>query len=539
MRRSLVAAAAALLAAPAAGWAQTPVPPPPAAAAAPADSAALSLNEAVRRAMGQSQEVRLARSQVQLADAQVKATRAQALPQLGANLGYTRTFASAFSGGGGGFTLPDSLRFEPDPTLPLEQRVAYLEDRTPLAGLGGLGALFGDLPFGQENAYAATFSASQLLYSGGRTGAALNIARNYRDAARLGLREETAEIELQVRSAYYRALLARQLEGIAGAGLEQAEAFLAQEQLRLRAGRASELDVLRAEVARDNLRPQAVQARNAAELATLDLKRLVDLPLGQPVRLTTPLAPPSPEELARLDLAPAVSVAQRAALAAAERQVSIREQQVRIARGAFLPSVSLNMNYGKQLFPSSTFALNEDWRTDWTAGLSVNVPIFNGGQRVAELAIARVERERAELQLSQLREAVQLQAEQARGERERARSAIAARERTVAAAQRVYDLTTLRYRQGLATQLEVSQSRLELLQARSNLAQAIADFYIADAGLVRATGGTGSTAETAPPAADALAAPAATPRPAAPQPATPPAATPTTPPVPGAQPAQR
>ncbi len=533
MRRSLVAAAAALLAAPAAGVSQTPVPPPP-AAAAPADSAALSLDEAVRRAMGQSQEVRLARSEVQLADAQVAATRAQALPQLGANLGYTRTFASAFSGGGT-ITIPDSLRFEPDPTLPLEQRVAYLEDRTPTAGLGGLGALFGDLPFGQENAYTATFSGSQLLYSGGRTGAALNIARSYRDAARLGLVEETAEIELQVRSAYYRALLARELEGIAGAALEQAEAFLRQEQLRQRAGRASELDVLRAEVARDNLRPQAVQARNAAELATLDLKRLVDLPLGEPVRLTTPLAPPSAEVLARVDLAPPVTVAQRAALAAAERQVSIRAQQVRIARGAFLPSVSVNMNYGRQLFPSSTFALNEDWRTDWTAGLTVNVPIFNGGQRTAELQTARVERERAELQLSQLREAVQLQAEQARGERERARTAIAARERTVAAAQRVYDLTTLRYNQGLATQLEVSQSRLELLQARSNLAQAIADFFVADAGLVRATG-IGGTVDVAAPAADAVT--PAVPRPAVPQPGTPPAS-PTPTPVPGAQPAQR
>lgn len=528
MRRSLVVAAAALVAASAAGEAQTPAAPP---AAVRADSAALSLDEAVGRALGQSQEVRLARSQVQLADAQVTATRAQALPQLSANLGYTRTFASAFSGGGGGFVLPDSLQFRPDASLPLEERVAYLEDRTPLAGLGGLGALFGDLPFGQENAYAATFSGSQLLYSGGRTGAALNIARSYRDAARLGLQEETAEIELQVRSAYYRALLAQQLEGIAQAGLEQAEAFLRQEQLRLRAGRASELDVLRAEVSRDNLRPQAVQARNAAELATLDLKRLVDLPLQQPVRLTTPLAPPAAGELARLELAPEVSVAQRAALAAAERQVSIREQQVKIARGAFLPSVSLNMNYGRQLFPSSTFALNEDWRTDWTAGLSVSVPIFNGGQRVAELETARVERERAQLQLSQLREAVQLQAEQARGERERAASAIAARQRTVEAAQRVYDLTTLRYQQGLATQLEVSQSRLELLQARSNLAQAIADFYIADAGLVRATG-TGTAAPAAPAVGQQ---PAAVPQ----QPGTPPAApAPTTTPPAGTQPAR-
>lgn len=488
-RRTLVAAAV-LLAAPAGAWGQEPAAPR-------ADSVGLSLAEAVERALGQSEEVLLARSQVQLADAQVTAARSAALPQVSGVVGYTRTFASPFSGGGG-FTLPDSLRFDPDPTLPLEERVRYLEDRVPTAALGGLGQLFGDLPFGQENTYVAQLSGSQLLYSGGRVGAALEIARSYREAARLGLAEETAEIELQVRTAYYRALFAQQIEGIAAAALEQAEAFLRQEQLRLAAGRASELDVLRAEVARDNLRPQQVEARNAAELSTLNLKRLVDLPLSQPLRLTTPLAPPPPEELARTGLAPEVSVARRAALAAAERQVAIREQQVRIARGSFLPSVSFSMNYGRQLFPSSTFALDESWRTDWTAGLSVQVPIFNGGQRVAELQAARVERERARLQLSQLREAVQLQAEQARGERERAASAIAARERTVQAAQRVHDLTVLRYQQGLATQLEVSQARLELLQARSNLAQAIADYYVADAGLVRATGVGGTPA--APPA---------------------------------------
>jgi outer membrane protein len=178
---------------------------------------------------------------------------------------------------------------------------------------------------------------------------------------------------------------------------------------------------------------------------------------------------------------PQTLTGERAAIRAAERQVDIRERQVRIARGAYLPSISLNMGYGKQLFPTTAFAFEEEWRTDWTAGVSVQIPIFNGGQRGAELAQARVELDRSRLQLAQLRESVQLQYEQARGERERAREAISARATTVTQAQRVYDLTVLRYEQGLATQLEVSQARLELLQARTNLAQAVTDFHIADA----------------------------------------------------------
>ena len=453
----------------------------------PTDTIPLSLTDAVARATTESEEVQLANASVDLAESQVTAARSAAFPQINANVAYIRTFESPFQTGG--VSIPDSLRFDPDTTASLEERVRYLERLAPIAGLGGLGSLFGDLPFGRENTWNASLSFEQPLYTGGRVGAALSIAREYRAAAQLGLTEQLAEIELQIRSAYYRALLAREMELIAQAAVVQAEEFLAQERLRLRAGLASELEVLRADVSLENLRPQLVQARNAAELAMLDLKRLTDIPLRQPVRLTTPLEVPTPAQLAQADVDPELLLAQRAAVQAAERQVTIREEQVRIARGAYLPQVGLQMNYGRQAFPTSPFGFNsQDWRTDWTATLAMQIPIFTGLRRGAELQVARIELRQEELRLAQLREAVQLQYEQARGEKERAAATIAARQRTVEQAQRVHDLTVLRYEQGLATQLEVSDARLALLQARTNLAQALADFYTADAEIFRARG---------------------------------------------------
>jgi len=215
----------------------------------------------------------------------------------------------------------------------------------------------------------------------------------------------------------------------------------------------------------------------------------VDIPLERPVRLTTPLVAPTPEQLALVSPDPHLLLAQRAAVAAAERQVAIREQQVRIARAAFLPSAGLRVNYGKQLFPSQPFDLGgQDWLTDFTATIAVQVPIFSGFRRQAELQQRRIELEQERLRLGQLREAIQLQYQQAEGEKQRAAASIAARTRTADQAQRVYELTLLRYDRGLATQLEVSEARLALLQARTNLAQAIADFYIAEAGLSRALG---------------------------------------------------
>jgi len=453
----------------------------------------LSLDMAVARALGESQEIQLAESRVSLAEAQVGMARSMLFPQINANLGYTRTLASVFDTGDSSFSIPDSLQFNPDPTAALEDRVTYLEENADLAGLGGLGALFGNLPFGQENAYTATLSGEQTVWSGGRMTAGIRIAREAREAARHTLTEEAAEIGLQVRTAYYQALLADELELISMAAVEQAQAFLAQEQLRLTAGRASELEVLRAEVELENLRPELVAAGNAAELARLNLKRLTDIPTDQPLRLTTTLTDGLPDRIPEAEQDPTLAELNRASVAAAENQVAIREEQVNLVRGSYLPNVALRMNYGKQVFPAEIFGFDGvDWRTDWTATLNVSVPVFDGFRRGAEMAEARVQLNQARLQVAQLREAVQIEYAQARGEKARAQAAIAARQRTVEQAQRVNDLTVLRYDQGLATQLEVTAARLSLLQSRTNLAQAIADYYIADIAVIRAIGDAGS-----------------------------------------------
>lgn len=498
----------AALAAPIAALAQDPRPcpqpqpcgvPAPAVAAAPAgDTIALTLADALARAAGESQEIRLARSNVALAEAQVTAARSAALPQVDGSVNYTRTFDSPFNTGSAAPT-PDSLLFRPDTGASLVERVRYLEEHVPSAGIGGLGSLFGNLPFGRQNSYVAALTGSQPLYSGGRIGAAQKIAGQYREAARFGLDEEVAEIVLQTRTAYLRALLAQELERIAAAALQQAESFLAQERLRLETGTTSELAVLRAEVSLANLRPSLVEARNAASLATLDLKRLVDIPLARPVALTTPLRQPSAAELAEARVAPELLLSNRAAVQAAERQVAIREQQVRIARGAYLPSVDLRVNYGRQLFPDQIFDLGgQSWRTDFTAVVGVKVPIFSGFRAQAEVQQARIALDQERLKATQLRENVQLQYEQALGEKQRAAADLEARQLTVDQAQRVHDLTVLRYEQGLATQLEVSDARLSLLQSRTNFAQAIADFYLADASVARALGSSGPAAGQSP-----------------------------------------
>ena len=454
-----------------------------------ADTIALGLADALRRALRDGEEVKLAADVAADAREQVAAARSGLFPTVNGRVGYTRTIRTPINVGTG-FTLPDSLQFRPDSLAPLPERVRYLERNTPNAGLGALSSLFSGLPFGQKNTYVATLSASQTLFDA-NVFTGLAIAKEFERMVDAQVTEQRLDVALSVIEAYYDAVLADRQADIVVSTMAQLQEQTQQVRLVRAAGNASDLDVLRVEVDLQNVEPQRVAALNQRDVALLNLKRLINLPIAQPIRLTDRLS------AADFRAIPAETVAQvvdhalerRAAVTASERQVTLRRQQVTVARNAFLPTVSLSANFGKQALPGQLVPSYHDFRDDWNAGLAVNIPIFSGGQRRADVERARVQLNTSELQLAQLRESVVLDVTQQRGELERASALIRARAQTVSQAERVYSLTNLAYEKGVQTNLQLGDARLQLQQARANEATALHDYYyIALARLLRASG---------------------------------------------------
>jgi outer membrane protein TolC len=428
------------------------------AAAAQEAPLRISLEEAVNRAVSTSEEVRLAQANQALAESQVVQARAGALPQVNASLVYNRTLASLFEG----LVLPPAEGGEPG--------------ENPFAAL----------PFGQPNTWIATLQLSQPIYSGGRVGTALEIARQVRLAAALEVEEAEDEITLQVRNAYFQAVLAEQLVAITREAYTLADAQLAQVELFRQQGTASEFDLLRARVERDNLEPNIVEAENARRLAELNLKRLANIPADQRLDLATPLAP----TLAAVDReALREALDRRAALQALDAAVAAREGAVRIARSNRLPTLGANANFSYQAFPQAVVPFDADWRRDWALGFQLSVPVFDGFRTRGQVQQARAELAQVQLQREQVRQGLELDMEAALGEFDAALAQIEARRATVAQARRALELAELRFRSGLSTQLEVSNARLLLEQARVNEAQSLFNYVNALARLERASGG--------------------------------------------------
>src|SRR5690606_2129568 len=107
-------------------------------ASAATDTVALTLDDALRAVLGRRQEARRARSEIGIAEQQVRSARSAALPNISGAINYTRTFDTPFRGAG--ISLPDSMRFEPDTTASIADRVRYLERNAGNAGLAGFGA---------------------------------------------------------------------------------------------------------------------------------------------------------------------------------------------------------------------------------------------------------------------------------------------------------------------------------------------------------------------------------------------------------------
>ncbi len=481
---------------------QTVAPAPP-----PVTTArALSLDEAIRLAARESEALQIARAGVMRAEGQQLQARSLSLPQLGSSLSYARTLRSQFSALAGGGPPDTSTTPKPQavcaPVIPANatpaERQAALNQASTCAAQQGID--FSKVGFGAKNQYTFGLSFSQSVFSGGRNSGQQAAASAGRRSAEIEVTAQRAQIALDVTQAYFDAVLADRLVEIADTALKQTEELLRQTQLARRVGNQSEFELLRATVTRDNQRPVLIQRQGDRDVAYLRLKQLLNLPLEEPLTLTTPIDEPATitrviasnasntqngpaaDSLAPLPT-PDTSTANRAPVRESEESLRAQEALLKVARADRLPSLSLTSNYQRLFFPTG-FAPNlNQYSENWTVGGSIGFSLFSGGRITGQIETARANVDDARARLQQTRELAALDTRVTLNQLRVAEAAFAASRGTATQAQRAYQIDQLRYREGISTQTDLTQSRLLLEQALANRAQSARDLAVARARL--------------------------------------------------------
>jgi outer membrane protein TolC len=448
----------------------------------------LTLGQALEIAERNSETVGIAREEVARAEGDRKRARSGYFPQVSGSASYLRTLESQFSALETGTDTSSTLvqicrEFVPNPALSVEQRLDSVESAVACSSSADPIAGFRNLPFGRVNTYRFGLSFSQTLFSGGQvSGQSRAASANARSAA-LGLTSAQAQLLLDVTGAYYDASLADRLLGIAQATLDQADTTLSQTRLARQVGNQSEFDLLRARVTRDNQRPVVIQRRADRDMAHYRLKQLLDFPLDQPLALTTDLGDTALVDSPRLSQVVAnlgdTTTSTRAPVRQANEAVEAQRGLLRVAQGQRLPQVALNSQFLQLGYPNNVSPFGADFVSDWFVSLGLQVPLFTGGRIGGDVAVARANLNQAELRLEQARELAEVDGRNAMTQLRAAEAGWQASAGTVEQAARAYQIAELRYREGISTQTELLDSRIQLQQAQAARARAARDLQVA------------------------------------------------------------
>jgi outer membrane protein len=317
-----------------------------------------------------------------------------------------------------------------------------------------------------------------LLYDGGLRQAQIRQLEARLEAARENLAAVRAQVAQQVAQAFMAQVSADQVVALREQAVVQARTQLQAAQARVRAGTAPQADVTSAEAQLASAEVALLEAQANAQLSRAQLATLLGLDPGTPVAATPPGAPPAfqvgeaearERALGRPEVrrAEAEVLAAEAALAAAMIQGGI--------------TVTLDGRY-------VLVTVGGPGAGTWSVGAGVSVPLYDGGQRAAQVEAARANLESARAALAQARLEAQRDAVQARLGWISAAAREAAAQRAVAAAQEALRVAEGRYAAGIGTILEVAQARAQLASAQESLVQAAASRWTSLVALRRALG---------------------------------------------------
>lgn len=417
--------------------------------------------------MGVYERARASDPQLRSAEAQRLAqrealpqARASLLPNIGGTAGLTDTDRDTESFQA--FPQPDgTVRFGPvagnvdtrarQYSLSLQQSIYNHQNYTRLAGARAQAS--------QADAdYEAALNA---LYT--------RVAQAYFDAL-------TAQANLEAAEAQEKAL-SRQLE---------------QAEQRFEVGLTAITDVEEARASADSARAGAILARNALDDAFEALAELTGAPVSTVERLRDdiPLALPEP---ANPDAWVAVALERSPTIAARRHAVEVAEAAIRTAKAGHLPSLGAQVTWSKgATWGFQTFGTNQvparSANEGPVIGLSLNVPIFQGGLVQSQVRQAVAQRDAAEGALEQATRATTRQVRNAYRAVEAGMSEVAARRQALVSAQRALEATEAGFEVGTRTIVDVLLSQQQFFAAQREFARARHNFILAGLGLKQAAG---------------------------------------------------
>ncbi len=377
-----------------------------------------------------------------------------------------------------GQLLP-SLSFSGQYTRNLSLQTIYMDT--------GSGSSTG-IKMGRDNQYSTGFSATVPLVMP-TLWKSLRLSENQILQNMEKARANKLSLVNQVKNAYYALLFAYDTRRVLldSYATAQFDADVFEKQFKL--GVASEYDVLRARVEVTNLEPSILEVENSIEQLGLQLKLLMGMDVSTPIALSQTLEDFKVQMYDRT-LATDTSLTRNTNLRTLELQTDALRKTVAMRKAAWYPTLSATANLMWNSMSNGSPFKNFQWNKTSSVGLTLLLPIFQGGQRYFRQKQAEIQLDEMKWQRENVERGLHLQVRTAVDNINKSLKQIESNAAGVRQATKARDIMQESFKIGSATFIQLRDTEDALLSARLAYYQTIFNYLVAESDLEFTLGNT-------------------------------------------------
>lgn len=435
---------------------------------ASADTLSLSVDQCIAIALSDNPTIRIADMEIRRMDYSKKESLGQLLPSISFGATYNRTLAKQ--------TMYMNMRnFGGASSAPGDDENDGHDSQSQSSGSSN------GIKVGLDNSYSAGFSLAMPLIAPQLWKTLdLNDSRILETVERA--RQSRIAMVNQVKNAYYTLLLAEDSYRVIQESYDMARftADLYAKQFSL--GAASQYDVLRTEVAVKNVEPELTQATIAIKQARLQLLILMGMEKGPVIAPSTTLV-----DYERSMYDDVLGIDRNIEGNSDLRMLDIQTRQLRdalkVQKMSLFPTLSLSANYNWTSMNDGTPFKGLRWSPYSMIGLTLSIPLFEGGQRYTRIKQAEIQVNEMKWQRDNLVRTINMQTDLAIDNIEMNVKQIASCSESVRQAETAHSIMKQSFEIGAASYLDLRDSELALTRSRLAYYQAIYNYLVAGSDL--------------------------------------------------------
>ncbi|MDX1406960.1 MAG: TolC family protein [Saprospiraceae bacterium] len=433
-----------------------------------------SLREAIDYGVEHNANVRIEQLNVRDADGQLLEYKSIGIPKLNADVDYA-------------YFLDIPTQILPDFISPAVYGVLFEEGVLDPRQIPQAGST--PVQFGKDHNLDASLSLETMIFDFAWI-QGLKAQQLFRDLVLKNVRAKEYEIRSQVTKAYLAVLINERSIALLDDNIRNLETLYRETNAIYQSGFAEQLDVDRLALSLDNLRTDRQNLARFTDVTKNLLKFQMGYPITEPIDLTDEFDLLADQIFVeRVSLTDPVNYQDRPEYVTFELREKLNEVNIRVIKSGYLPTLRGRASYSRTLQRNKLFDSDDSpWFPSSMVGVTLSVPIFDGLEKKARMERAQISLNKVTIAKSEFERAVDLEVRNARVQFLNASETVSARRRAMELAQRIYDTTQIKYREGVGSSIELTQAEAELYRTQTTYINALYDLIVAKTDLDIALG---------------------------------------------------